>query len=66
VSKFKTVLGVTQENYTVGKMMSHITPAQDVHIWLLHMRDRLRPVTWTADETEEYFSVINPFCGDFF
>ena len=29
-------------------------PAQDLHIWLLHLRDRLRPATQTADETEEY------------
>ncbi|KAM9539163.1 delta-sarcoglycan-like isoform 3-T3 [Salvelinus alpinus] len=27
------------------------TPAQDLHIQLLHLRDRLRPATWTADET---------------
>uniref|UniRef100_A0AAZ3P206 Transposase Tc1-like domain-containing protein n=1 Tax=Oncorhynchus tshawytscha TaxID=74940 RepID=A0AAZ3P206_ONCTS len=27
------------------------TPDQDLHIWLLHLRDRLRPATWTADET---------------
>ena len=31
------------------------TSAQDLHIRLLHLRDRLRPATWTADETEEYF-----------
>ena len=31
------------------------TPAQDLHIRLLHLRDRLRPATRTADETEEYF-----------
>ena len=29
-------------------------PAQDLHIWLRHLQDRLRPVTRTADETEEY------------
>uniref|UniRef100_A0AAZ3NWQ7 Stabilin 2 n=1 Tax=Oncorhynchus tshawytscha TaxID=74940 RepID=A0AAZ3NWQ7_ONCTS len=27
------------------------TPAQDLHIRLPHLRDRLTPVTWTADET---------------
>ena len=27
------------------------TPAQDLHIWLLHLQDRLRPATRTADET---------------
>jgi hypothetical protein len=27
------------------------TPAQDLHIRLLHLRDRLRPATRTADET---------------
>ncbi|KAM9498914.1 uncharacterized protein ACWYII_002090 isoform 1-T1 [Salvelinus alpinus] len=26
------------------------TPAQDLHTWLLHLRDRLRPATRTADE----------------
>uniref|UniRef100_A0AAZ3NN08 Transposase Tc1-like domain-containing protein n=1 Tax=Oncorhynchus tshawytscha TaxID=74940 RepID=A0AAZ3NN08_ONCTS len=26
-------------------------PAQDHHIQLLHLWDRLRPATWTADET---------------
>jgi hypothetical protein len=31
------------------------TQAQDLHIRLLHLRDRLRPVIWTADGTEEYF-----------
>ena len=31
------------------------TPAQDLHIQLLHLRDRLRQATMTADETEEYF-----------
>ena len=31
------------------------TPAQDLHIRLLHLRDRLRPAPRTADETEEYF-----------
>ena len=32
-------------------LTSQTTPAQDLHIWLLHLRDRLRPVTRTADET---------------
>ena len=32
-----------------------ITPAQDLQMQLLHLRDRLRPSTQTADETEEYF-----------
>jgi hypothetical protein len=32
-----------------------LPPAKDLHILLLHMRDCLRPATWTADETEEYF-----------
>ena len=31
------------------------TPPQDLHIQLLHRRDRLRPANRTADETEEYF-----------
>ena len=31
------------------------TPAQDLQIRLLQLRDRLRPATRTADETEEYF-----------
>nr|ACJ02099.1 FGF2 [Salmo salar] len=31
------------------------TPAQDLHIRLLHLRDRLKPATRTADKTEEYF-----------
>ena len=28
--------------------------AQDLHIWLLHLRDRLRPATQTADETGDF------------
>ncbi|KAM9523070.1 uncharacterized protein sfi1 isoform 4-T4 [Salvelinus alpinus] len=31
------------------------TPAQDLHIQCLHLRDCLRPVTWAAAKTEEYF-----------
>ena len=31
------------------------TPAQDLHIRLLHLRDRVRPATRTADENAEYF-----------
>ena len=31
------------------------TPAQDLHVRLLHLLDLLRPATQTADETEEYF-----------
>ena len=27
------------------------TPAQDLHIWLVHLWDRLRPAIWTSDET---------------
>ena len=27
------------------------TPTQDLHIWFLHLRDRLRPATRTVDET---------------
>ena len=30
-------------------------PALDLHVRLFHLRDRLRPATQTADETEEYF-----------
>jgi hypothetical protein len=33
------------------------TPAQDLHIWILHQLDPLRPATRTADETEEYFCI---------
>ena len=37
------------------------TPAQNLHIRLLHLRDHLRPATHKADETEEYLSVTKPF-----
>ena len=39
-------------------------PAQNLHILLLHLRDRLRPAAQTADETGEYLSVIKLFCGE--
>ena len=34
------------------------TPTQDLHIWLLHLRDHLRRVWWSI------LSVIKPFCGE--
>uniref|UniRef100_A0A8C7U1Y1 Stabilin 2 n=1 Tax=Oncorhynchus mykiss TaxID=8022 RepID=A0A8C7U1Y1_ONCMY len=45
-----------QNNNNKIKMLvttvEHVTtPAQDLHIRLPHLRDRLTPVTWTADET---------------
>ncbi|CDQ71004.1 unnamed protein product [Oncorhynchus mykiss] len=36
------------------------TPAYDLHIRLLHLRNRLRPVTQTADETG--FAQPKKFC----
>jgi hypothetical protein len=39
------------------------TPAQDLHIRLLHLRDRLRPSTWTADNwictTKEFLQTVS-------
>jgi hypothetical protein len=40
------------------------TAAQDLHIRLLHLRDRLRPATRTAEEIEEYFCLIKSFCEE--
>uniref|UniRef100_A0AAZ3R154 Large ribosomal subunit protein uL29 n=1 Tax=Oncorhynchus tshawytscha TaxID=74940 RepID=A0AAZ3R154_ONCTS len=35
------------------------TPAQDLHIWLLHLQDHLKPATWTPDETEPCRSEVH-------
>jgi hypothetical protein len=34
-----------------GSMFNCRPPAQDLHIWILHLWDRLRPSTRTTDET---------------
>ena len=41
----------------------HITtPLQDLHIWLLHLQDRLRGSGWGAEEN--FWLVIKHFCGE--
>jgi hypothetical protein len=42
-------------NLPNNRRPSVTTPAQDLHILLLHLREHLRSATRTSDETENYF-----------
>jgi transposase len=44
----------SMSNQLHNRRLRVTTPAQDLHFRLLHLRDHLKPATWTADETEEY------------
>ncbi|CDQ67274.1 unnamed protein product [Oncorhynchus mykiss] len=49
--------------YTSNRRPCATTPAQDLHIRLLHLRDHLRQASRPADETGIFLSVINTICG---